>query len=68
MKIFRVTVTDKRAVYINHTRITSRSTKWGVHNTIDEFRCAAKNVRRRLQERGHASLRLDEGYCAEFGI
>ena len=68
MKILKVTVTNKNAVYINDTRITSRGTKWGVHYTIDEFRCAAHRVRSRLIERGHSHITLDEAYSREFGI
>ena len=68
MRIFKVTVTDKGAVCINGTRITGRSTKWGWHNTVDEFRCAAKNVRNRLIERGHGKIVLDPDYAAEFKI
>lgn len=68
MKILKVTVTDKGAVAINDTRITSRGTKWGIHYTIDEFRCTAKNVRSRLIERGHDKITLDPVYAAEFGI
>lgn len=68
MKILKVTVTDKGAVAINGTRITHRGTKWGIHYTVDEFRCAAKNVRSRLNDRGHSHILLDSVYVSEFGI
>lgn len=68
MKIVKVTVTDKNAVYINDTRITGRNSKWGWHNTVDEFRCAPKNVRTRLTDRGHGHIRLDPDYAAEMSI
>jgi predicted GH43/DUF377 family glycosyl hydrolase len=68
MKILKVTVTDKNTVYVNDTRITGRGSKWGIHYTVDEFRCAAKNVRNRLIQRGYGNIRLDALDAAEFGI
>lgn len=68
MKLLKVTVFTNGAVAVNDTRITGRNTKWGLMYTLDEFRCAPKNVRRKLVERGHGDLVLDPFYAAEFGV
>lgn len=50
---YTVTVTDKNAIYVNDTRITNRSTKWGIHQTLDEFVCEQKeDIRKRCISRG----------------
>lgn len=67
-RIVNVKVTSLGAVYVNDTRVTGRSTKWGVHNIVCEFRCAPKNVHFYLKQHGFHTIRLDPDYCAEFGI
>ena len=50
---YTVIVTDKNAIYVNDTRITNRSTKWGIHHTLDEFVCEQKeDIRKRCISRG----------------
>jgi len=49
-----VAVTDKGAIYVNESRITDRSTKWGTHTHVDAFRCEQRDVLRTCIERGHA--------------
>lgn len=34
MPQIKVEVSDKNAIYVDGTRITSRNTKWGIHNII----------------------------------
>lgn len=48
-----VEVTDKNAIYVDGYRITDRSTKWGVHNIIDEFECKKDDVSSECWLRGH---------------
>lgn len=38
----KITVTDKNAIYVDDFRITNRSTKWGVHNFLEEFEIEKK--------------------------
>lgn len=45
--MLNVQITNKNAIYVNDTRITNRSTKWGVHNTVAEFQ--ARTPREVLQ-------------------
>ena len=49
-----VQVTDKRAIYVNGTRITDRGTKWGVHTILAEFECERDQVVRECLARGYA--------------
>lgn len=67
-RIVKVEVTNLGAVYVNGTRVTDRSTKWGIHNVVCEFRCAPKNVHYYLKQNGFHNIRLDPEYCKEFGI
>lgn len=67
-RIVKVQVTNLDAVYVNETRITNRSTKWGYHSIICEFKCAPKNVRLYLNQHGYDHIKLDPDYAAEFGI
>ena len=36
-KKITVRVTERNAIYVNRIRITNRSTKWGLRQTLDEF-------------------------------
>ena len=47
-----VAITDKGAIYIDDTRITNRNTKWGVHNSLDNFSCPQHEVVAQCVERG----------------
>ena len=47
-----VTITDKGAIYINDSRITGRNTKWGNHQTLDEFTCPMTAVVAECVKRG----------------
>ena len=57
-----VQVTDKRAIYVNGTRITNRGTKWGVHTILDEFECERGQVASECIARGYADAvsRIDK--------
>lgn len=55
-KEVHVSVTDKKAIYINDIRITNRDTKWGVHNSIEEFKCPRDKVIFELIARGYKNL------------
>lgn len=50
-----VCVTDKKAIYVNKTRITHRGTKWGVHHTLEEFECAKADVVSEVGRRGYSA-------------
>lgn len=64
----KVQVTDKGAVYVNETRITGRSTKWGVHHIVFSAEAAPKDVVETLKQNGYGHIKLDPGYAAEFKI
>lgn len=68
-KPVNVKVTDKRAIYVNDTRITDRGTKYGVHTIIDEFECERDEVERLCLERGHADAvsRINDPTIAAAG-
>lgn len=52
--MYFVQVTDKNAIYVNDTRITNRSTKWGVHTIIDSWQTDDKeNIVEECKNRGH---------------
>lgn len=65
-----VEVTNRGAVYVNSTRITGRHTKWGTHNIIftSSVKVPVDKVRQILSDNGYGHIRLDDEYCAEFGI
>lgn len=67
-KKVNVEVTDKGAVYVNDTRITSRHTKWGVHNTIFQTKVPLDQVVQTLRDNGFENIILDPQYSAEMGI
>lgn len=52
-KLVHVSVTHKNAIYVNDTRITNRSTKWGIHTSVDSFDCIKADVREKCMNRGH---------------
>lgn len=52
MKKVKVEVTNKMAVYVDDTRITDRSTKWGVHRIVDKFFCRPDNIFKNLKRKG----------------
>jgi aspartokinase len=61
-KKLQIEVTDKNAVYVNGTRITDRSTKWGVHHTVFTITTYSKNVTKILNIHGFTNLLLDKDY------
>lgn len=69
MSTLTVEVTNRGAVYINDTRVTGRSTKWGIHNIIfSQENVKPENVRQLLVDNGYGSIILDNEYCKEFGF
>lgn len=53
-------VTDKGAIYVNDTRITDRSTKWGVHTTVFSTVCNREDVLEVLTKNGFSTKRIDD--------
>ena len=53
-------VTDKGAIYIDNTRITDRSTKWGVHTTVFSTVCNREDVLGVLVKNGFSTKRIDD--------
>lgn len=51
-----VEVTDKGAIYVDETRISARSTKWGQHRIVASFTCSSSQVGTALVERGFQDL------------
>jgi hypothetical protein len=47
-----VELTNKNAIYVDGTRITNRSTKWGIHDIICSFICEKDNVVSECLKRG----------------
>lgn len=47
-----VCVTDRHAIYVDDIRITDRETKWGFHNTLEEFFCDKESVEKECRRRG----------------
>lgn len=68
MKKVTVEVTNQGAVYVNNTRITDRSTKWGVHQTMFSVKVAANDVTSVLAEHGYGNIRLDAASMKELNI
>jgi hypothetical protein len=60
MKKVRLEVTDKGAIYVDDTRITDRSTKWGVHTTVFSTVCNREDVLDVLTKNGFSVKRIDD--------
>lgn len=60
MKKVLLEVTDKGAIYVNNTRITDRSTKWGLHNIIFSTMCKKEDVVQTLVNNGYSIKRIDD--------
>lgn len=60
MKRVKLEVTDKGAIYVNDTRITDRSTKWGVHSIIFSTVCETDKVLDTLITNGYNIKRIDD--------
>ncbi len=60
MKEVLVEVTDKGAIYIDNTRITNRSTKWGLHNIVFSRKCKKDKVVEMLKECGFSTKLIDD--------
>ena len=60
MKKVLLEVTDKGAIYVDNTRITDRSTKWGVHTTVFSTVCNREDVVSVLVENGFNIKRIDD--------
>lgn len=67
-KKYDIEVTNQNAVYINGTRVTDRSTKWGTHLTMFKVATTSKNITQVLAKYGYTNLRLDREYLAEMGL
>lgn len=67
-KTFNIEVTDKNAVYLNNTRITDRSTKWGTHTTVCSIRTTSRNITKVLTKHGYTDLPLDREYMQQIGV
>lgn len=65
-----VEVTSLGAVCLDGTRITGRSTKWGIHYTVcsSTVKIPVGSVRQFLEDNGYGKIHLVPEYCAEFGI
>lgn len=69
MKTVEVEITDKGAIYVDGTRITNRSTKWGNHTILDSFMCEKKDVVAECAQRGyrrHIRNVDDEFYASQL--
>jgi hypothetical protein len=62
MKEVLLEVTDKGAIYVNDTRITDRSTKWGLHTIIFSRMCRREDVVKTLKEFRYSTKKIDEPY------
>lgn len=60
MKQVLLEVTDKGAIYVDNTRITDRSTKWGFHTIIFSKMCAKEDVVKTLTDFGYSTKRIDD--------
>ena len=60
MRKVRLEVTDKGSIYIDDTRITDRSTKWGVHTTVFSTVCNREDVLDVLVKNGFSTKRIDD--------
>jgi hypothetical protein len=67
-KLVKLDVTDKDAVYVDNTRITDRSTKWGLHRIIFTVQTPQSEVVKTLLANGYErqAKRIDtEPYLSE---
>lgn len=55
-------VTDKGAIYVDNTRITDRSTKWGMHQIVFSRMCKKQDVVKTLVDFGYNTKRIDDPY------
>lgn len=60
MKTVKLEVTDRGAIYVNDTRITDRSTKWGLHSIIFSTVCEHDKVLDTLVTNGYSTKRIDD--------
>lgn len=62
-KRVKVEVMHNGCIAVNDTRITNRSTKWGILKVIDKFYVNPENVLKHLKKRGHEKLipLIDDG-------
>lgn len=60
MKSVKLEVTDRGAIYVNDTRITDRSTKWGLHSIIFSTICDRDKVLDTLVANGYSTKRIDD--------
>jgi len=60
MKTVKLEVTDRGAIYVNDTRITDRSTKWGLHNIVFSTVCDREEVVDILVKNGYSIKRIDD--------
>lgn len=60
MKKVKLEVTNRGAIYVNDTRITDRSTKWGLHTTIFSTLCDREEVVDVLVKNGFNTKLIDD--------
>lgn len=60
MKTVKLEVTNKGAIYVNDTRITDRSTKWGLHTIVFSTVCNSNEVLDILVANGYTTARIDD--------
>lgn len=60
MTSVKLEVTDRGAIYVNDTRITDRSTKWGLHSIIFSTVCDRDKVLDTLVANGYSVKRIDD--------
>jgi len=58
--IVKLEVTDRGAIYVNDTRITDRSTKWGLHTIVFSTLCNRNQVVETLVKNGFSIKRIDD--------
>ena len=56
----KLEVTDRGAIYVDDTRITDRSTKWGLHNIVFSTLCEKSHVVDALVANGYSTTRIDD--------
>lgn len=56
----KLEVTDRGAIYVDDTRITDRSTKWGLHKIVFSTLCEKSHVVDALVANGHSTTRIDD--------
>lgn len=60
MTTVKLEVTNKGAIYVNDTRITDRSTKWGLHSIVFSTLCERDKVLDTLVTNGYSTKRIDD--------